>query len=93
MNDAARPPQGPPRVEHLKQRLQYQDKAVVSRVLARNAGGNVTLFAVDAGEGLRARDARSARLAPRLQAVACHSAAQKWHALPPMTNRCHTKCA
>ena len=38
MNDAARPPHGPPRVEHLKQMLQYQDQAVVSRVLARNAG-------------------------------------------------------
>ena len=80
-------------MEHLKQMLQYQDKAVVSRVPARIAGGNVTLFAFDGGEGRRACEARSARAGPRRQAAACHSAAQKWHALPPMTNRCQTKCA
>ena len=42
----------PPRVENLAQMLQFQDKAVVSRMLVKNAGGSVTLFAFDAGEGL-----------------------------------------
>lgn len=28
------------------------DRGIASRVLAKNAGGNVTLFAFDAGEGL-----------------------------------------
>ena len=32
--------------------LGYQDQAIVSRVLLRKAGGNVTLFAFDAGEEL-----------------------------------------
>ena len=32
--------------------LQYQEKSVVSRMLVKNAGGSVTLFAFDAGEGL-----------------------------------------
>lgn len=41
-----------PRVENLAQMLQFQDKAVVSRMLVKNAGGSVTLFAFDAGEGL-----------------------------------------
>ena len=27
------------------------------------------------------------------QAPACHNAAKKWQALPPITNRCQTKCA
>lgn len=36
----------------LKQILQYQDKAVVSRMLVKNSAGSVTLFAFDGDEGL-----------------------------------------
>src|SRR6185369_17675220 len=32
--------------------LQYQDSSIVSRVLLKNNGGTVTLFAFDKGEGL-----------------------------------------
>jgi quercetin dioxygenase-like cupin family protein len=32
--------------------LQYQDSSIVSRVLLKNKGGTVTLFAFDVGEGL-----------------------------------------
>jgi quercetin dioxygenase-like cupin family protein len=32
--------------------LEYQDDSVVSRVLLKNNGGSVTLFAFDEGEGL-----------------------------------------
>jgi quercetin dioxygenase-like cupin family protein len=32
--------------------LQWQQGSVVSRVMLKNKGGNVTLFAFDAGEGL-----------------------------------------
>ncbi len=32
--------------------LDYQEKSVISRVLLKNAGGTITLFAFDAGEGL-----------------------------------------
>lgn len=32
--------------------VQYQDGAVVSRVLAKNSNGTVTAFAFDAGQGL-----------------------------------------
>ena len=32
--------------------LQYQDGSIVSRVLLKNKGGTVTLFAFDHGEGL-----------------------------------------
>ncbi len=39
-------------VKQLLELLQYQDGAVVSRVLLKNKGGTVTLFAFDAGEGL-----------------------------------------
>jgi quercetin dioxygenase-like cupin family protein len=42
----------PPGVENLKGMLQFQDKAIVSRMLVKNAGGSVTLFAFDSGEGL-----------------------------------------
>ena len=42
----------PPKVENLKQLVEYQEQAVVSRMLAKNAGGSVTLFAFDGGEGL-----------------------------------------
>lgn len=41
-----------PAVRHLKQLLQYQEGAIVSRVLAKSTGGTVTLFAFDRGEGL-----------------------------------------
>ena len=52
MNETAKPSHAAPRVENLKQMLQVQDKAVVSRMLAKNAGGSVTLFAFDGGQGL-----------------------------------------
>src|SRR4030095_9680336 len=32
--------------------LQYQDGSIVSRILLKNKGGTVTLFAFDQGEGL-----------------------------------------
>lgn len=41
-----------PEVRNLKQMLQYQEKAVVSRMLVKNPAGNVTLFAFDGNEGL-----------------------------------------
>ena len=41
-----------PEVRNLKQMLQYQEKAVVSRMLLKNPAGNVTLFAFDGNEGL-----------------------------------------
>ena len=40
-------------VEELAELLQYQDGSIVSRVLLKNKGGTVTLFAFDVGEGLR----------------------------------------
>jgi quercetin dioxygenase-like cupin family protein len=41
-----------PKVENLKELVEYQEQAVVSRMLVKNAGGSVTLFAFDGGEGL-----------------------------------------
>lgn len=41
-----------PAVRNLKQMLQYQEKAIVSRMLVKNPAGNVTLFAFDGDEGL-----------------------------------------
>ena len=41
-----------PAVKHLLDLLQYQDGSIVSRVLLKNKGGTVTLFAFDVGEGL-----------------------------------------
>ena len=41
-----------PEVHNLKQMLQYQEQAVVSRMLVKNPAGNVTLFAFDGNEGL-----------------------------------------
>ena len=41
-----------PKVENLKTLLSYQEQAIVSRMLVKNTGGNVTLFAFDGGEGL-----------------------------------------
>jgi quercetin dioxygenase-like cupin family protein len=40
------------KVENLKAMLAWQDHAIVSRMLVKNSGGSVTLFAFDAGEGL-----------------------------------------
>ena len=42
----------PGEVNALSELLQYQDAAIVSRVLLKNQGGTVTLFAFDVGEGL-----------------------------------------
>jgi quercetin dioxygenase-like cupin family protein len=39
-------------VKQLVDLLQYQDGSIVSRVLLKNKGGTVTLFAFDKGEGL-----------------------------------------
>jgi quercetin dioxygenase-like cupin family protein len=39
-------------VKQLVELLQYQDSSIVSRVLLKNKGGTVTLFAFDEGEGL-----------------------------------------
>ena len=39
-------------VKPLAELLQYQDGSIVSRVLLKNKGGTVTLFAFDQGEGL-----------------------------------------
>ena len=39
-------------VKQLVELLQYQDGSIVSRVLLKNKGGTVTLFAFDVGEGL-----------------------------------------
>lgn len=36
----------------LRELLQYQEGSIVSRVLLKNKGGTVTLFAFDQGEGL-----------------------------------------
>jgi len=40
------------KVKQLVDLLQYQDGSIVSRVLLKNKGGTVTLFAFDTGEGL-----------------------------------------
>ena len=42
----------PAEVKQLADLLHYQDGSIVSRVLLKNAGGTVTLFAFDEGEGL-----------------------------------------
>ncbi|HEY6119163.1 MAG TPA: cupin domain-containing protein [Pyrinomonadaceae bacterium] len=39
-------------VQQLIDLLHYQDGSIVSRVLLKNQGGTVTLFAFDEGEGL-----------------------------------------
>lgn len=41
-----------PKVENLKRLVEYQQQSVVSRMLVKNTGGSVTLFAFDGGEGL-----------------------------------------
>jgi quercetin dioxygenase-like cupin family protein len=45
-------PVGSAEVKDLVDLLQYQDSSIVSRVLLKNKGGTVTLFAFDVGEGL-----------------------------------------
>lgn len=42
----------PGEVRQLVGLMQYQDGSIVSRVLLKNKGGTVTLFAFDAGESL-----------------------------------------
>jgi quercetin dioxygenase-like cupin family protein len=42
----------PAEVRQLADLLQFQDSSIVSRVLLKNKGGTVTLFAFDVGEGL-----------------------------------------
>jgi len=42
----------PAEVKKLVELLQYQESSIVSRVLLKNKGGTVTLFAFDIGEGL-----------------------------------------
>ncbi len=39
-------------VVNLSSALEYQPSSVISRVLLKNAGGTITLFAFDEGEGL-----------------------------------------
>jgi len=42
----------PGEVKRLIDMLHYQDGSIVSRVLLKNTGGTVTMFAFDEGEGL-----------------------------------------
>ena len=49
---ADQPVDRPAEVKQLVELLQYQDDSIVSRVLLKNKGGTVTLFAFDVGEGL-----------------------------------------
>ena len=39
-------------IVNLPSALEYQPSSVISRVLLKNAGGTITLFAFDQGEGL-----------------------------------------
>ena len=52
MDPTDKAPNGDRQVRNLSEMLQYQEKSIVSRMLVKNAGGSVTLFAFDAGEGL-----------------------------------------
>lgn len=52
MSDQMQNPVLPSEVKNVVDLLQYQDGAIVSRVLLKNKGGTVTLFAFDVGEGL-----------------------------------------
>lgn len=52
MNDKNEDVVKPAEVKSLVDLLQYQDGSIVSRVLLKNQGGTVTLFAFDVGEGL-----------------------------------------
>jgi len=49
-------------VKPLAELLQYQEGSIVSRVLLKNKGGTVTLFAFDQGEGLSEHTAPFAAL-------------------------------
>jgi quercetin dioxygenase-like cupin family protein len=40
------------KIVNLSEALEYQESSVISRVLLKNAGGTITLFAFDQGEGL-----------------------------------------
>lgn len=57
MNSSKKLSDAAPKVENLKQLVEYQEQAVVSRMLVKNAGGSVTLFAFDGGEGLSEHEA------------------------------------
>ena len=46
------PDPSPPAARHLVEMLSYQESAVVSRILLKNRGGSVTLFAFGEGEEL-----------------------------------------
>lgn len=52
MSSASKPSDAATKVENAKRLVDYQDRAVVSRMLVKNAGGTVTLFAFDGAEGL-----------------------------------------
>jgi quercetin dioxygenase-like cupin family protein len=52
MNDHDQNVVKPAEVKQLVELLQYQDASIVSRVLLKNKGGTVTLFAFDVDEGL-----------------------------------------
>ena len=41
-----------PQVERLRDMVQFQDKAIVSRMLVKTPGGSITMFAFEGGEGL-----------------------------------------
>ena len=52
MSDKGQAERGAPVVMPLGGLLQYQEGSIVSRVLLKQKGGTVTLFAFDQGEGL-----------------------------------------
>ena len=52
MSDAGQVQTASAEVKPLVELLQYQDGSIVSRVLLKNKGGTVTLFAFAQGEGL-----------------------------------------
>ena len=52
MSDQEQKSVKPAEVKNLLDMLLYQDGSIVSRVLLKNKGGTVTLFAFDTGEGL-----------------------------------------
>jgi quercetin dioxygenase-like cupin family protein len=52
VNDQDKGAAAPAQANQLAELLQYQEGSIVSRVLLKNKGGTVTLFAFDVGEGL-----------------------------------------
>ncbi|MBN8441661.1 MAG: cupin domain-containing protein [Thauera sp.] len=52
MSTSSKLSDAPPKVENLQRMLQFQEQAIVSRMLVKNAAGSVTLFAFADGEGL-----------------------------------------